>query len=87
MVIGGVTPARNTALMYSNIVKQHNNMNACFSCGFNVEERHTSCTCPQEWRQTNHHHQEAYDRHNAQQYIDGRDTPIHEGRLQLQFFF
>jgi len=23
----------------------------------------------------------------AQQYIDGRDTPIHEGRLQLQFFF
>ena len=23
----------------------------------------------------------------AQQYIDGRETPIHEGRLQLQFFF
>lgn len=23
----------------------------------------------------------------AQQYVDGRDTPIHEGRLQLQFFF
>ena len=35
-VIGGVTPARNTAPMYSNIVKKYNNMNACFSCGFDV---------------------------------------------------
>jgi len=67
-VIGGVTPARNAAPMYSNIVKRHNNMNACFSCGFDVEDGHTSRTCPAEWRRANH--QEAYDRNNAQAYID-----------------
>ena len=67
-VIGGVTPARNTAPMYSNIVKHHNNMNACFSCGFDIEDGHNSRTCPTAWRRANH--QEAYDRNNAQAYID-----------------
>ncbi len=66
--IGGGTPARNTAPMYSNIVKYHNNMNACFSCGFDIEDGHTSRTCPTAWRRANH--QEAYDRNNAQAYID-----------------
>jgi len=42
--------ARNTAPMYSNIVKRYANMNVCFSCGFDVENRHTSRTCPQAWR-------------------------------------
>ena len=60
--------ARNTAPMYSNIVKRYANMNVCFSCGFDVENGHTSRTCPQAWRRANH--QEAYDRSNAQQYID-----------------
>jgi hypothetical protein len=60
--------ARNTAPMYSNIVKRYSNMNVCFSCGFDVENGHTSRTCPQAWRRANH--QEAYDRSNAQQYID-----------------
>ena len=39
--------ARNTAPMYSNIVKRYSNMNVCFSCGFDVENGHTSRTCPQ----------------------------------------
>jgi len=60
--------ARNTAPMYSNIVKRYANMNVCFSCGFDVENGHTSRTCPQAWRHANH--QEAYDQSNAQQYID-----------------
>jgi hypothetical protein len=60
--------ARNTAPMYSNIVKRYSNMNVCFSCGFDVEDGHTSRTCPQAWRRVNH--QEAYDRSNSQQYID-----------------
>ena len=60
--------ARNTAPMYSNIVR-YSNMNVCFSCGFNVENGHTSRTCPQVQRRANH--QEAYDQSNAQQqYID-----------------
>ncbi len=60
--------ARNMAPMYSNIVKRYSNMNVCFSCGFDVENGHTSLTCPQAWRRANH--QEAYNWSNAQQYID-----------------
>ena len=52
---------------HSNIIKWYANMNACFSCGFNVEDGHTSKTCPAIWRCMNH--QEGYDRSNAQQYI------------------
>ena len=80
--IGGVTPARNTAAMYSNIVKKHNNMNACFSCGFDVEDGHTSRTCPHDWRRTNH--QEAYDRNNAQQYIDAGYDPSTKAKHKSQ---
>jgi hypothetical protein len=67
-VSGVSAAAQNTAPMYSNIVKRYSNMNVCFSCGFDVENGHTSQTCPQAWRRANH--QEAYDRSNAQQYID-----------------
>ena len=48
--------------------KRYSNMNMCFSCGFDVENGHTSLTCPQAWQHANH--QEAYNRSNAQQYID-----------------
>jgi hypothetical protein len=60
--------ARNTAPMYSNIAKRYSNMNVCFLCSFDVENGQTSRTCPQAWRRANH--QEAYDRSNAQQYIN-----------------
>jgi len=67
-VSGVGAAARNTAPMYSNIAKRYSNMNVCFSCGFNVENGHTSRTCPQAWRRANH--QEAYEWGNAQQYIN-----------------
>jgi hypothetical protein len=35
--------------LHSNIMKQFANMNACFSCSFEVEDGHTSKTCPREW--------------------------------------
>ena len=60
--------ARNTAPMYSNIVKRFSNMNVCILSGFNVENGHTSRKCPQAWRHANH--QEAHNRSNAQQYIN-----------------
>ncbi len=63
VVPGGITAAWNGAPMYSNIIKRYSNMNVCFSCGFDVEDGHTSRTCPQAWQRTNH--QEAYDRSNA----------------------
>ena len=61
-------PHETRPLCTPNIVKRYANMNVCFSCGFDVENGHTSRTCPQAWRRANH--QEAYDRSNAQQYID-----------------
>jgi hypothetical protein len=48
-------------------IKWYANMNACFSCGFKVEDGHTSKTSFAIWRHANH--QEGYDRSNAQQYI------------------
>ena len=76
---GGVLPfaqqamPQNAAPMYSNIIKKYANWNVCFSCGFDVEDGHTSKTCPAPWRQANH--QEGFDRNNAGQYIAaGYDT-------------
>ena len=60
--------ARNMAPAYFNIVKKFNNMNYCFSCGFDVENSHTLKTCCYEKRHINH--QEAANRSNAQQYIE-----------------
>jgi hypothetical protein len=31
---------------YSNTTKRYANWNACFSCGFDMEDNHTSQTCP-----------------------------------------
>ncbi len=45
----------------SDVYKWYNNWNACFSCGFNVENDHTSTTCP--FNKINH--QQTYTRKNA----------------------
>ncbi len=79
---GGVLPTRNNAPMYSNIVKKYNNMNACFSCGFDVEDGHTSCMCPIDWRRADH--QEAYDRQNAQEYINAGYDPSTKAKHKTQ---
>ena len=39
---------------HSNIVKKFTNWNVCFTCGFDVEEGHTSKTCPAHWCKMNH---------------------------------
>ena len=70
---GGVAPfaqqnaPRNAAPMYSNIIKRYANWKICFSCGFDIEDGHTSKTCPTPWRRVNH--QEGYMRANSGQYI------------------
>ena len=43
----------NAAPMYPNILKRYVSWNVCFSCGFNVKDRHTSKTCPAPWRWAN----------------------------------
>jgi hypothetical protein len=86
---GGAVPfvqqamPRNAAPMYSNIIKKYANWNVCFSCGFDVEDGHTSKTCPAPWRRANH--QEGFDRNNSGQYIaagyDACTKAMHKSQL------
>ena len=41
----GVQPQPLPNPRYSNMVKQWANQNVCFSCGFDVDDGHTSATC------------------------------------------
>jgi hypothetical protein len=78
---GGIVPAVNTGIPqvrnpdYSNIYKRHNNWNVCFSCGFDIEDGHTSMTCP--FKKANH--QQAFSRENAQQFISAGYDPCTKG--------
>ena len=49
----------------SNLVKQHNNWNVCYSCGFDVEDGHNSMTYHMDWRKPTHDVTFTHD--NAQQ--------------------
>ncbi len=51
---------------YSNIVKRFANWNACYTCGFDIPDGHTSATC-QAQRKVGH--DVNFTRQNAQQYI------------------
>ena len=60
---------------FSNIYKVHNNWNVCFSCGFDIEDGHTSITCPfKRWN-----HQDSFTRKNAQQFIAAGYDPCTKG--------
>ncbi len=47
-------PQAQVAAPYSNITKQYVNWNACYSCGFDVKDNHTSQTCLLHLRKQNH---------------------------------
>ncbi len=89
--IGGqITPlfGGGTRLQHApNPIKRFNNWNYCFSCGFDVEDGHTSATCPQDWQKPGH--QEGCTRQNVQQYIaDGHTASIkgqHKNQLPAEF--
>jgi hypothetical protein len=68
---------------HSNIVKKFANWNVCFSCGFDVEEGHTSKTCPAHWRKMNH--QEGYTRETSRQWINAGYDPCTKGMHKSQF--
>ena len=53
---------------YSNLTKKFVNFNACYSCGFDVPDGHTSQTCPLHLRKPDH--DIYFTRQNAQQYIN-----------------
>jgi hypothetical protein len=53
---------------HTNIVKKYNNWNACYSCGFDVEDGHFLSTCLPHLRKPSHN--KAYTRANAQEFIN-----------------
>ena len=67
----------------SNIVKKYANWNVCFSCGFDVEDGHTSQTFPSHWRRLNH--QEGFTRENSRQWINAGYDPSTKGMHKTQF--
>ena len=66
---------------HSNIYKCHNNWNVCFSCGFDIENGHTSMTCP--FKKANH--QQSFSRENAQQFIAAGYDPCTKGMHKTVF--
>jgi hypothetical protein len=64
---------------FSNIYKVHNNWNVCFRCGFDIEDGHTSITCPFKWW----NHQDLFTRKNAQQFIAARYNPCTKGMHKM----
>jgi hypothetical protein len=68
---------------YSNVVKRYANWNACYSCGFDVADGHTSMSCPPHLRKATH--QIGFNRQNAQQYIDLGHPCSTRNRHKTQF--
>ncbi len=66
----GMSPGAqdNVQPPYFNVVKQYANWNACYLCGFDVGNEHTSMSCPPHLHKVAH--QVGFNRQNAQQYID-----------------
>jgi hypothetical protein len=54
-------------------VKKFNNWKVCYSCGFDIKDKHTGVTCPIDWHRTTHC--KKYLRNNVQAYIvSGHDV-------------
>jgi hypothetical protein len=74
VVMSKLTAGTRQYTSVPNIVKIYNNWNICYSCGSDVEDAHTSATCPQHWRKEGH--QEGCNRQNVQQHIDGTQNAV-----------
>jgi hypothetical protein len=74
----GAQPQFQNAL---NPIKRYANWNACFSCGFDVEDGNTSATCPTFLRK--HNHQVKYTRDNAATYAVYEPSTKERHKTQL----
>jgi hypothetical protein len=74
----GAQPQFQIAL---NPIKRYANWNACFSCGFNVKDGHTSATCPTFLRK--HNHQVEYTRDNVAAYAAYEPSTKRRHKMQL----
>ncbi len=74
-------PAQVQQQPYSNMVKRYANWNACYSCGFDVADDHTSMSCPPHLHKATH--QIGFNHQNAQQFIDlGQPSMLHQEQAQ-----
>jgi len=71
------------AAPYLNVVKKFANWNACYSCGFDIPDGHTSMTCPDHLCKPGH--DIYFTRQNAQQYIDAGRNCSTRLRHKTQF--
>ncbi len=71
------TGACVNAPFQSNLTKRYANWNVCWSCGFDVEDGHTSVTCPIHRCKTDH--QGGFTCGNAQQWINHGYAPCTKG--------
>ena len=62
---GGAPPQERPP--YSNLVKRFANWNACYTCGFDIPDGHTSMSCQAQCKSG---HDIQFTCQNAQQYID-----------------
>jgi hypothetical protein len=67
----------------SNLIKNFANWNLCYSCGFDIEDGHTSITCPTLWRRPNH--PEGFLKANAHEYINQRWDPCTKAMHKRKF--
>ncbi len=63
-----VAPAAAPCNYTPTPIKKYNNWNVCYSCSFDIEDKHTSAACPIDWCRTTHC--KKYSRNNTQAYID-----------------
>ncbi len=71
------TGARVNAPFQSNTTKKYGNWNLCWSCEFDMEDGHTSATCPTHWCKMDH--QVGFTHGNAQQWINQGYAPCTKG--------
>jgi hypothetical protein len=76
-------PAQVQQQPYSNVVKRYANWNACYSCGFDVDNGHTSMLCPPHLRKATH--QIGFNHQNAQQFLDLGHPCSTRNRHKTQF--
>ena len=81
-LFGGNTQTTGGIPSAPNPVKRFNNWNYCFSCGFDVEDNHTSQTCPAHWRKAGH--QQDCTHNNVQQYAAAGHNPSMRGQHKIQ---
>ena len=81
--MAGGNQAAFRAPAYSNIVKQFVNWNICFLCGFDINDGHTSQTCPTHWQKMNH--QVGFTRKNPHQWINAEYDPGTKAMHKTQF--